>query len=48
MCFFLTSFLADSSTDQTNSRKMGGGHRNAERKILAENWAKLEKKEIFF
>jgi hypothetical protein len=38
----MTSFLADSSTDRTKSREMGGGHPNAERKILVENWTKLE------
>jgi hypothetical protein len=43
----MTSFLADSSTDQTNSREMGEGHPNAERKTLVENWTKLENDKFF-
>jgi len=42
MCFFMTSFLADNSTDRTKSQEKGGGHPNAEKIFLVENWTKLE------
>jgi len=57
MCFFMTSFLADNSTDRTKSQEKGGGHPNAEKIFLVENWTKLEnenfcekkkKKKFFF